>query len=243
MAASLLSGFMWWHSDYRDIQDRLGLLFFFAIFWGVLPSFNSVFAFPQDRAIFMKERASGMYSLSSYFMSRIIGDWPMELILPTGFLIITYWMTGLKPESSTFLLTLAVLLGYVLVSQGLGLALGAAIMDVKQASTIITVTMLAFVLTGGYYVHKVPPYLSWVKYTSTTFYCYRLLIQVQYGDGEALSSSLGCFHHHRHNYASCKFIEDDIRGQVRPETCIGVMIGMFFGFRILAYLALKRVRV
>ncbi|PWA99248.1 AAA+ ATPase domain-containing protein [Artemisia annua] len=32
LAAPLLAGFMWWHSDYRDIQDRLGLLFFIAIF-------------------------------------------------------------------------------------------------------------------------------------------------------------------------------------------------------------------
>ncbi|CAM8911662.1 unnamed protein product [Rhodiola kirilowii] len=242
MAASLLAGFMWWHSDYRDVQDRLGLLFFFSIFWGVLPSFNSVFAFPQERAIFVKEHASGMYSLSSYFMSRIVGDWPMELILPTAFLVVTYWMTGLKPELGTFLLTLAVLLGYVLVCQGLGLALGAAIMDAKQASTIVTVTMLAFVLTGGYYVHRVPPCLSWVKYTSTTFYCYRLLIHVQYGDGEAISSSLGCFHH-RLNSATCKLIEQDIHEQVHPWVCVGVLVSMFFGFRILAYLALKRVRV
>ncbi|KAF2290992.1 hypothetical protein GH714_017959 [Hevea brasiliensis] len=73
---------------------------------------------------------------------------------PHDFLAMAYWMAGLKPELVAFLLTLLVLLGYVLVSQGLGLALGAAIMDAKQASTIVTVTMLAFVLTGGFYVHK-----------------------------------------------------------------------------------------
>uniref|UniRef100_A0A7N0RC10 ABC transporter domain-containing protein n=1 Tax=Kalanchoe fedtschenkoi TaxID=63787 RepID=A0A7N0RC10_KALFE len=243
MAASLLAGFMWWHSDYRDVQDRLGLLFFFSIFWGVLPSSNSVFAFPQEQAISVKERASGMYTLSSYFMARMVGDWPMELILPTMFLAVTYWMTGLKPELGTFLLTLAVLLGYVLVSQGLGLALGAAIMDSKQASTIVTVAMLAFVLTGGYYVHSVPSFLSWVKYISTTFHCYRLLIHVQYGDGEAISSLLGCFNDHPHDTATCKFIKEDIRGQIHPLISAGVMLAMFFGFRILAYLALKRVKV
>ena len=54
IAAALLAGLMWWHSDYRNIQDRLGLLFFISIFWGVFPSFNSVFAFPQERTIFMK---------------------------------------------------------------------------------------------------------------------------------------------------------------------------------------------
>ena len=247
VAAALLAGLMWWKTDYLDIQDHLGLLFFISIFWGVLPSFNSVFAFPQERAILIKEQASGMYTLSSYFMARMVGDLPMELILPTIFLIMVYWMAGLKPDMGAFLITLLVLLGYVLVSQGLGLALGAAIMDAKRASTIATVTMLAFLLTGGYYVHKVPSCLAWVKYISITFYSYRLLINVQYGEGSKISSLLGCSsHHHDHagdHKASCNFVEQDVEGQISPATSICVMLLMFFAYRLLAYLALRRSKV
>lgn len=245
VAASVLAGFMWWHSDMRDIQDHLGLLFFISIFWGVLPSFNAVFAFPQERAIVAKERASGMYTLSSYFMARIIGDLPMELILPTVFIAITYWMTGLKPELGAFLLTLMVLLGYVLASQGLGLALGALIMDAKQASTVVTVTMLAFVLTGGFYVHKVPSCMAWMKYISTTFYCYRLLINVQYGEGKGTSSLLGCSHYGiiiSNKLGSCRFIEEDVKGQIQPAVSIGALVFMLVGYRLLAYVALRRIK-
>nr|XP_043617092.1 ABC transporter G family member 25 [Erigeron canadensis] len=241
LAASLLAGFMWWHSDFRDIQDRLGLLFFISIFWGVFPSFNAVFAFPQDRAVFTKERASGMYSLSAYFMARIVGDAPMELILPTFFMSITYWMCGLKPDIGAFILTLLILLSYVLVSQGLGFAVGAIIMDAKQASTVVTVTMLAFVLTGGYYVHKVPLFMAWMKYASSTFYSYRLLIRVQYGQGRDIWYLLGCFQY-GDNHASCKFIEDDIEGQISTTSCICILLIMFFGYRLLAYLALRRIK-
>lgn len=165
----------------------------------------------------------------------------MELILPTIFLVVAYWMAGLKPELGAFLLTLLVLLGYVLVSQGLGLALGAAIMDAKQASTLVTVTMLAFVLTGGFYVHKVPYSLSWIKYVSTTFYSYRLLINVQYGEGKSISSLLGCSRLGS-DKASCKFIEEDVEGQISPLVSISVMLFMFFGYRLLAYLALRRIK-
>jgi hypothetical protein len=242
ITAAILAGLMWWHSDFLDIQDRLGLLFFISIFWGVFPSFNSVFAFPQERAIFMKERASGMYTLSSYFMARIVGDLPMELILPTIFLTVTYWMAGLKPTLDAFLLTLLLLLGYVLVSQGLGLFLGAAIMDAKQASTVVTVTMLAFVLTGGFYVHKVPSCMAWIKYISTTFYSYRLLINVQYGEGKKLSSLLGCDSSSSSSSAACKFIEEDIGRQISPVVSIGVLFLMFVGYRLLAYIALRRIK-
>ncbi|KAL3641406.1 ABC transporter G member 25 [Castilleja foliolosa] len=240
ITASLLAGFMWWHSDYHDIQDRLGLLFFISIFWGVFPSFNAVFAFPQERAIFVKERASGMYTLSSYFLARITADLPMELTLPTLFISIAYWMTGLKPELSAFVLTLSVVLGYVLVSIGLGLALGALIMDAKQASTVVTVTMLAFVLTSGYYVHKVPAFMSWLKYVSTTFYGYRLLIDVQYGDGESISLLFGCSTEGR-DRPECKFVNEDICGQMHPAMSFGMLLIMFVGYRLLAYIALKRI--
>ncbi|KAJ6433604.1 hypothetical protein OIU84_017323 [Salix udensis] len=240
--AAVFAGLMWWRSDFRDVQDRLGLLFFMSIFWGVFPSSNSVFVFPQERAIFLKERASGMYSLSSYFTSRIVGDLPMELILPTIFLSVTYWMAGLKPELGAFLSSLLVLLGYVLVSQGLGLALGAAMMDAKKASTIVTITMLAFVLTGGFYVHKLPPCIAWIKYISTTFYSYRLLINVQYGEGEKLSSLLGCSLPHGSDSASCKFVEQDVAGQISPAISVSVLIFMFVGYRLLAYLALRRIK-
>ncbi|XP_022936361.1 ABC transporter G family member 25-like [Cucurbita moschata] len=241
ITAAMLAGLMWWHSDFRDIQDRLGLLFFISIFWGVFPSFNAVFAFPQERAIFLKERASGLYTLSSYFMARVIGDLPMELILPTIFLTIAYWMTELKPELGAFLLTLSVLLGYVLVSQGLGLALGATIMDAKQASTVVTVTMLAFVLTGGFYVHKVPTCMTWIKYISATYYSYRLFINVQYGTGDKIWSLLGCSRHGT-DKARCNFVEEDVVGQISPELSIGALLFMFVGYRLLAYLALRRIK-
>ncbi|KAH9625953.1 hypothetical protein KSS87_020373 [Heliosperma pusillum] len=242
LAAALLAGTMWWHSDFRDVQDRLGLLYFISIFWGVFPSFNAVFAFPQDRSIFTKERASGMYSLSSYFMARITGDLPMELILPIIFVTLVYWMTALRPEIWAFILTLVVVISYVLVAQGIGLALGAIIMDAKRASTVVTIIMLGCVLTGGFYVHQLPGCLAWIKYASVTFYSYRLLIDVQYGNGEKISGFFGC-DSHKFNVAQCKFIEQDIEGQVAPIASIGIMVILFIGFRLLAYLALRHMKV
>ncbi|URE39125.1 ABC transporter G family member [Musa troglodytarum] len=230
MAAAVLSGSMWWHSSAHDVQDRLGLLFFITIFWGVFPSFNAVFTFAQERAIFIKERSSGMYSLSSYFMARMAGDLPMELILPTVFTLILYWMAGLRAEPAAFLLTLAVLLGYVLVAQGLGLAFGAAIMDAKQASTIATVTMLAFLLTGGFYVQNIPGCLAWMKYVSFTFYGYRLLIGIQYRGNEI------DYYLHRKGREEA----GDLVAQVDAPVCIVALIAMLVGYRVLAYIALRR---
>ncbi|KAJ6817273.1 ATPase [Iris pallida] len=234
VATALLAGSMWWHSSIRDVGDRFGLLFFTSIFWGVFASFNAVFTFPQERAILAKERASGMYTLSSYFMARTAGDLPMELALPAVFMTVLYWMSGLRQDVCSFLLTLAVLLGYVLVAQGLGLVLGAAIMDAKKASTVATITMLAFLLTAGFYVHNVPRWLTWMKYTSFTFYCYRLMIATQYRGHEVYSYLAAS----RGGHAS----EADILGQVGVGTSVLALFVMLLGYRILAYLCLRRIK-
>ncbi|KAG1342739.1 ABC transporter G family member 14 [Cocos nucifera] len=192
MSVSVLSGLLWWHSDaYHHMHDEVGLLFFFAIFWGFFPLYNAIFTFPVERAMLIEEHSSRMYHLSSYFFARMAGDLPMELILPTAFMVISYWMGGLKPSPREFLLTLGVILLNVLVSQGLGLAIGAILMDVRQASTLASVTTLAFLLVGGCYVLHIPPLIVWLKYISFCYYCYKLLLGVQFHENEHYECGAG----------------------------------------------------
>lgn len=181
----------------------------------------------------IKERSSGMYRLSSYYFARMAGDLPMELVLPTIFTTITYWMGGLKPSVVTFLLTLSIILFNVLVSQGLGLALGAILMDVKQATTLASVTMLVFLLAGGYYIQHIPDFIAWLKYISFSHYCYKLMVGVQYSATEIYECGSG---------VKCRVLDfpaisylgiDDVGWNV---TALAVML---VGYRLLAYVALR----
>ncbi|KDP29341.1 hypothetical protein JCGZ_18262 [Jatropha curcas] len=233
LSVSVLSGLLWWHSDTSHIQDQVGLLFFFSIFWGFFPLFNAIFTFPQERPMLIKERSSGMYRLSSYYLARIAGDLPMELVLPTIFVTISYWMGGLKPSLVTFILTLLIILFNVLVSQGLGLALGAILMEVKQATTLASVTMLVFLLAGGYYIQHIPQFIAWLKYISFSHYCYKLLVGVQYSVNEVYECEKG-IHCRVMDFPAIKYLGvDNMWGDVAALSI------MLVGYRILAYLALK----
>ncbi|KAA8532762.1 hypothetical protein F0562_032795 [Nyssa sinensis] len=233
MSVSILSGLLWWHSDTSHIQDQVGLLFFFSIFWGFFPLFNAIFAFPQERPMLIRERSSGMYRLSSYYFARMAGDLPMELVLPTIFVTITYWMGGLKPSILTFTLTLLIVLFNVLVSQGLGLALGAILMEVKQATTLASVTMLVFLLAGGYYIQHMPPFITWLKYISFSHYCYKLLVGVQYSKNEHYECGLG-MHCRVFDSPAIKLMDIDNMGWD-----VAALAVMFVGYRLLAYFALR----
>lgn len=229
IASAILAGIVWWQSDASNVQDRLGLLFFMTVFWSVLPATNAVFTFPQERAMLIKERSSHMYSLSSYFAARMVGDLPMELILPAIFITMTYWMAGLNHDPVSFLLTLAIMFVYVLVAQGLGLLVGASIMDAKRGSTLLTLIMLGFLLMGGFYVHKIPAWFAWLKYTSLTYYSYQLLINVQYGYKNGKLEQ---------NYG--KEWGEELKGEVDPLTSVAALTFMFVGYRLFAYVALRR---
>lgn len=184
----------------------------------------------------IKERSSGMYHLSSYYIARMVGDLPMELVLPTIFITITYWMGGLKPSLSTFLLTLLIIIFNVLVSQGIGLALGAILMEVKQATTLASVTMLVFLLAGGYYIQQIPSFIAWLKYLSFSHYCYKLLVGVQYSVDEFYEcGNLGMKKCRVMDFPAIKCLGDlgDLWGDV---VALGVML---IGYRIVAYVALR----
>ncbi|KAK7407611.1 hypothetical protein VNO78_09565 [Psophocarpus tetragonolobus] len=233
LSVSILSGLLWWHSDPSHIQDQVGLLFFFSIFWGFFPLFNAIFAFPLDRPMLLRERSSGMYYLSSYYVARMVGDLPMELALPTIFVTISYWMGGLKPCLVTFVLTLLIMLFNVLVSQGIGLALGAILMDVKQGTTLASVTMLVFLLAGGYYIQQIPFFIAWLKYISFSHYCYKLLVGVQFSVNEVYDCGPG-LHCRTRDFPAIKCLAlDSLWGDVAALTV------MLVGYRVVAYFALR----
>ncbi|XP_040375342.1 ABC transporter G family member 9 isoform X3 [Rosa chinensis] len=184
LAVSFLTALLWWKSHISHLQDQIGIFFFICGFWGFFPLLEAISTFPQEHKMLQKERSSGTYRLSSYFISRIVADLPMELVLPTLFLAITYWSAGLKSTIGHFLHALLVLLLSVSVSQGLGLALGALAMDHEVAMTLGSVFMLSFLLVGGYYVQQVPRFIAWIKYLSFSHYSYKLFLGSQYKTDE-----------------------------------------------------------
>lgn len=236
---ALLTGLLWYKSSVSHLQDQIGLLFFINSFWAVVPFYKAIFTFPQGATMLEKERSSGMYRLSSYFMSRMIVDLPMELILPTIYIIIIYFMTGLKPNVINFLYTLFSLLLNVLVSQGLGLAIGAIIMEQKSAITLGSIILLSFVLVVGFYVQHVPKFIAWIKYISITYYIYKLALGSQYDINDTYPCSNG----------KCLIAEFPLIRQMGELNLQGQLMAVFLlfimliGYRLMAYFALMRIGV
>ncbi|KAL0346952.1 UNVERIFIED_CONTAM: ABC transporter G family member 22 [Sesamum calycinum] len=225
LATATILGLLWWQSgsdDPQKLQDQAGLLFFIAVFWGFFPVFTAVFTFPQERAMLSKERAVDMYRLSAYFLARTTSDLPLDLILPVLFLLVVYFMAGLRMTVGSFFLTLVTVFLCIIAAQGLGLAIGATLMDLKRATTLASVTVMTFMLAGGYFVKDVPTFISWLRYLSFNYHTYKLLLKVQY----------------EHITHSINGISID-----KGYKEVGVLAAMVVGYRLLAYLSLRRMKL
>ncbi|XP_021804546.1 ABC transporter G family member 22-like isoform X2 [Prunus avium] len=225
LSTAVILGLLWWQSDSNNpkgLEDQAGLLFFIAVFWGFFPVFTAIFTFPQERAMLTKERAADMYRLSAYFVARTTSDLPLDLLLPVLFLVIVYFMAGLRLSADTFFLSMLIVFLCIVAAQGLGLAIGATLMDLKRATTLASVTVMTFMLAGGFFVKKVPVFISWIRYMSFNYHTYRLLLKVQFEDITPAINGLS---------TDCGL------------TGVGALVAMVFGYRLLAYLSLRRMKL
>lgn len=49
-----------------------------------------------------KERRSGMYHLSAYYLAKSVSELPLLVVQPSFYLIISYWIIGLNGVAAFF---------------------------------------------------------------------------------------------------------------------------------------------
>lgn len=64
-----------------------------------------------------KERAADMYRLSAYFLARTTSDLPLDLLLPILFLLVVYFMAGLRLSAAPFFLTMVTVFLSIVAAQ------------------------------------------------------------------------------------------------------------------------------
>ncbi|CAN1234939.1 ABC transporter G family member 22 [Linum perenne] len=232
VAVAMVMVVLWWHSDASSPDLQAGLLFFISVFWGFLPLYNAIFTFQQERLMLAKERSVGMYRLSAYFAARSACDLLLDLTWPVLFLVVVYFAVGLKSSFSAFLLTLLTLFLNVIAAQGLGLAIGVVFVDLKKATTLASVILMSFMLSGGYFLKKVPKFMGWVPNVSFNYQTFRLLLKIQYS---CSPGSSGFYHD------ECGFIREMGVDKVGPE--VGALFLMIIAYRMLAYLSLRKMKL
>ncbi|WZN59536.1 G-family ABC transporter [Chloropicon roscoffensis] len=234
---AVLCGILWWQkgvganlATVTGASDVAALLFFLISFLSFNLLFTSIFTFPNEKTMLLKEREAGVYPISAFFFGRSAADVPLDTTIPICVTTIIYLMVGLKPDVVAFLLTMVVVLITCFTAASLGLLIGAACLNLKRAQSVATVVMLTLMLTGGFFVQNIPVWLSWIAYLSYIAYAWEGLIHIQL----------------QGRIPECPATDDSCAmltmGAVKFDTLgpqIGILLLMLVVFRAGVYLALR----
>lgn len=154
---SIILGLIWLNSGREensrpDRQSLAGALFFIAINQSFGGIFSVIFNFPLERSVVTRERASGTYRVSSYWVSKTTTEFPRTLAFITVFACITYWMIGFRSEAGAFFLWILILFLTTIIAESMAIAVSILAADPQAAAAINPVFMIIFLLFGGFFI-------------------------------------------------------------------------------------------
>ncbi|GFQ92171.1 ABC transporter G family member 21 [Trichonephila clavata] len=245
LALAVITGGCWYQigRTEKTINDVDGWMFFSSTYWMLFSLFGALVSFPPEREVINKERASGSYRLSAYYIAKMISELPLVIALPSLFHVISYPMLGFESYANLFS-QMGLLLINVLVSQSVGLFIGAACYNLQTAITASAIFSLSTMLFGGYYSTSMPKWLSPIRFTSMVYYAFKNMQIVEYGYGRPVSCATNnSLYDSCYRTNSTEFIDyKDIVGRSEPFGLLGntlILIGFLIVFRVLGYIVLR----
>lgn len=208
---------------------------------------NLLTAVPSERIVIAKERASGSYHLSAYYLAKTVSELPIMLILPSAYIIIVYWSAGLNPNVGFFFASWGVLILHAFVGQSFGLMVGATVMDAQKALVTAIVFMLTMMLLGGFYIQNLPSWVGWTQWLSFLAYTFEILVTLEF-----TADTLFTCNTEASNYAVCNStlatnatmipgtdVQEMLDVDLPVYANIAVLVGFGLFYRLLAYLSLR----
>lgn len=224
------------HSQ-TDIQNRIGVLFFFVInitFTIISPILN---IFPLEKKIISRERAAGSYRSFSVFVAKALSLLPTLFIINTIYATALYWMVGLKSNAGAFFSFLVYIWALILVALSLGLVIGSFSKNQQMAQILGPTVVIIFVIFGGNFVNpsSIPGYLVWIFWISPIQYIYKALMQNEfYGSTFTCdSAAMGCITNGE------QIIERYDLANPSKWVCFLVVLGMTLFYLLLGFVGVK----
>jgi len=224
----------------QAIQDKVGALFFLSLSQYMTGMFSILNVFPQEKFIVNRERSSKAYSLSPFFLSRVVADLPM-LFFPWLMCTIVYFLAAFKMDVGAYFETAIMCMLAYETAASFGLLVGAFAPSLLVAQAMAMPIMLIFILFSGFYANNaiIPAALNWIQWISPIRWLFAAIINIQLGGvvfecntgpqncvptGDAYINRLG--------------IAGDSFGR-----SLGVLLGMIAFLQFLAYFTLRVRRV
>lgn len=165
-----------------QIRNKSGAIFFLALntfFGGV---FGVLTVFFQEKQVFFREYKAGYYTTTAYFFSKFLVEIPFNLFFPYLMVLIAYYMIGLTPAFSAYLLMATFVAVASVAGVSLGILLASLFDDFTVVLAVTPIILLPLLLLSGIFVNSdsLKGYLEWIKYISPLYYATVGMLQVEF---------------------------------------------------------------
>uniref|UniRef100_A0A671LHY8 ATP-binding cassette, sub-family G (WHITE), member 8 n=1 Tax=Sinocyclocheilus anshuiensis TaxID=1608454 RepID=A0A671LHY8_9TELE len=239
---SLLIGFLYFGAgdEGLSIQDTVALLYMigaltpFAVVLDVIAKCHS------ERAMLYHELEDGMYSVTSYFFAKVLGELPEHCALTLVYGVPIYWLAGLNSAPERFLLNFLLVWLMVYCSRCMALFVAAVLPTLQTSSFMGNALFTVFYLTAGFVISLENMWLvaSWFSYISFMRWGFEGMLQVQFR-GTRIPITIGNI---TVEFDGIKVVEMMKMNQYPLYSCYLVLITVAFVFILLYYLSLKFIK-
>ncbi|XP_048858708.1 ATP-binding cassette sub-family G member 8 isoform X1 [Brienomyrus brachyistius] len=239
---SLLIGFLYFGAGESrlSVQDTVALLYMmgaltpFAVVLDVIAKCHS------ERAMLYHELEDGMYSVTSYFFAKVLGELPEHCVFTLVYGVPIYWLAGLNGALNRFLLNFLLTWLVVYCSRSMALFVAAALPTLQTSAFMGNALFTVFYLTGGFVISLGNMWLvaSWFSYISFMRWGFDGMLQVQFR-GLKYPITMG---NYTLNIDGILVVEAMEMNQYPLYSCYLVLIAVCIVFMLLYYLSLKFIK-
>lgn len=181
---AILLGLIFEHTgdDSSKTFSNFGFLMISIIYIVYTTLIPAVLKFPLEIAILRKERFNNWYKLKTYYIAVLMTTLPLQILCSLIYSSISYVLTSQPMEWHRFFMFLLILLLTSLVSEGIGLGLG-AIFNPINGTFLGAIIVCAMLCLSGFLIlfNHMPVILYYISYMSFIRYAFEGLMQAIYG--------------------------------------------------------------
>lgn len=226
------------------IQNRYGAIYFLVVGQVFGHSLASTLTFAEERAVFLREKASRSYSLLPFFLAKSTVEFPMDAIITFLQSLIVYYLMGFQPDFVHFLIFFLIMFVQGLVGQSIGVCVSSVVDSKELGGVLAPVSFAPFILFTPYAItsSSVPNYYIWIKVLSPFWWSMQAMAINEF-DGltltcsaDELAQTVGGQCPYTTGRAALKAYDISANDM---WSSIGILIAITVGLRIIAFCALK----
>ena len=173
---AILLGLFFFNLSNNDhgVQDRAGVLLMIMINTFFLACMAGLASFPPERNVFLHEQESESYNPYIYFLSKTFAEIPFQIMYPTLFSCVIYFMIGLAQSPEAFFIFLLILVLLSNVGNAFGIFVAAFFQSTEVAFAFVPIVFLPLMLVAGLFANtsRLDPYWLWLNYLSFPRFAY-----------------------------------------------------------------------